>query len=310
MDELGVEDGRAYHLFVRVPPALKNCRWAGLDVAGWLDRRLVDVLIPSQLMTLAHDMPIDEFVAIARPAGCKVYPSLYPRTSYTWPFAATPSTSSYASPTSRLVSPELVRGAASNYRYMGASGFQLFNFTLPPDARAYQIVRDIARPATLTQATRTYAITPAYYLDYEDSYQYKKHIPIDLKAGTPCNLPLIVGEDLTDRALAPPPDLCALRLGMRGASPDLEMSVRLNGVSLHTGAVGEGLVAVTGSAPADGGAHPDPPSAYLQLPLSRLTTLNQGLNTLELIIRIPGAGGNVSLVEVQLGVVYLRDYRL
>jgi len=270
----------------------------------------VDVLIPSQLMTLAHDMPIDKFVALAKPAGCKVYPAIYPRTSYTWPFAASPSPEGYSSSTSRIASPELIRGAASNYWYMGAAGFQLFNFNLPPDTQVYRIMRDLARPECLTQMSRIYAITPAYYLDYEDSYQYKKYIPADLQPGKTRRLPLIVGADLTDRTLERPPDACALRLGLRGAGRDLQVTVAINGKLLYEGAAGENLIEVTGPAPASGGAHPDPPTSYLQLPIDDLSILRQGTNVLKITISKPETAEEVTLVEAQLGVLYSHDYVL
>ena len=79
-----------------MPPSLRNCRWAGLEVESWIERRLVDVVSPAQLMTLAHDMPVDEFVKLAKPVGCKVYPSLYPRTGYHWDLVREPSADHYA----------------------------------------------------------------------------------------------------------------------------------------------------------------------------------------------------------------------
>jgi len=262
--EVGTKHGRDYYLFVRVPPALKNCHWAGLQVEEWMKKGLVDVVIPSQLMTLAHDMPIDEFVAVAQQTGCKVYPSIYPRTSWTWPFTHDHSVRSYAGPASRAASPELIRGVASTCRHMGASGFQLYNFNLPTTDQHYRVMRDLASPAALTRMNKVYAITPAYYLDHEDSYQYRKQIPVDLVLGETTSLTLSVDELLGTLN----PDYCALRLGLVGIEPACKMLVKINGNRLLAGTVRKWLVAISGSRPKRQRAHPKPPAFYLQLPVT------------------------------------------
>ena len=304
LDAIGERNGRDYGLFVRVPPALKNCHWAGLEIEKWMARRLVDVLIPAQLMTLAHDLPIDELVAIAKPAGCRVYPAIYPRTSWTWPFTREHSPSSYASPVSRVAPPELVRGAASNYWRLGAAGFQLYNFNLPPDDRTYRVMRDLARPESLTRMSKVYAITPAYYLDHEDTYQYRKQVPVDLKPDQPRELTLVLGDDLA----AAKPDYCALRLGLRGAGREHEVVVSLNGQELHSGKMDDRLAVVTGKAPANPRAHPPPPTAYLQLPVSDLGLLKLGANGLRVTAQCEQTDQLLMLVEAQFGVLYTRTY--
>lgn len=304
LDQVSQETGRPLGLFVRVPPTLENCRWAGLLVEQWLDRELVDVLIPSQLMTLAHDMPIDEFAALAEPAGCKVYPSIYPRTSWMWPFSAEPAAGSYAEPAGRLASPALVRGAASNYWHMGAAGFQLYNFNLPPSDVDYRIYRDLARPESLSRTDKLFAITPAYYLDHEDTYQYRKQIPVTLEPDKPVELDLIVGDDLAGQTLTP--GYCGVRLGLRDAIPEHELTVQINGATLHNGPVEPMLVATTGRAPGRGGAHPDPPTTYVRVPVPQLGKVRQGTNTLR--ITLSAAEADVQLVEAQLGALYTRSY--
>src|SRR5690606_21001840 len=79
LNAIATEKKRPMKLIVRVPPALKNCAWAGLDIEAWVRQHLVDSIIPAQVMTLAHDMPIDEFVRLAKPEGIEVIGSLYGR---------------------------------------------------------------------------------------------------------------------------------------------------------------------------------------------------------------------------------------
>ncbi|MBM4046042.1 MAG: hypothetical protein FJ279_13075, partial [Planctomycetes bacterium] len=323
LDEVGAKNGRPYALFVRVPPTLRNCRWAGLDVEAWLKQRLVDVLIPSLLMTLAHDMPVDEFVALAQPAGCRVCPALLPRTSFQWPFSQTHDAAAYKGAAKREVTPELVLGAACNYRRMGASGFQLFNFGLPPYEFIRPILASLSHPSSLAAATKVFAITPAYWLDHEDSYEYRKQVPLDLAtdkpkppAGSepargwqkgashafkPHTITLFVGEDLGGPG-APAPSFCALRLGFVGATPETELALTVNGHVLHSGPLGEMLVSVRGTAPSNQRSYPPPATAYVQIPLTDLRVLRLGVNTLELTARRPPSQAPLRLVEAQLGV--------
>jgi len=197
-----------------------------------------------------------------------------------------------------------VRGAASNYWHLGAAGFQLYNFNLPPDERTYRVMRDLARPESLTRMSKIYAITPAYFLDHEDTYQYRKQVPLDLGPGQPHRLTLAIGDDLSVLK----PDYCALRLGLRGLEPQHEMVVSLNDRELHSGTVGDRLVVVTGRAPGHPRAHPPAPAAYLQLPIDSLQSLKRGTNDLTLTAHFGKAARAPSVVEVRLGALYTRTY--
>lgn len=298
LDEVGKRNDRPYYLFVRVPPTLENCRWAGLDVPAWIKHHLVDVLIPAQLMTLAHDMPVDEFVKLAKPEGVHVSPALYPRTGWSWPFPGDPDVYSYSGRSSRQATPKLFRGAASNYWTMGASGFQLFNFRtteIPFGDTNYRIMRDLARPACLRLANKVYAITPGYYLDHEDTYQYRKQLPLEANLEELCALNLIVGDDLME---GPAPDRLLLRLGLRDVSGAERLELRLNDQVLHEGAVGDGLVSVGEGEP------PTAPTHYLHVNIDDCRMIQRGHNSLR--FRFQGTAGMpaVQVTECQLAVYY------
>ncbi len=308
LDEAGKKNNRDYYLVVRVPPTLKNCRWAGLEVEKWIEERLVDVVSPSQLMTLSHDMPIDEFAKIAKPVGCKVYPSLYPRTGYQWPFTRTPSAQSYSAPARREVAPELVRGAAQNCWFLGADGFELFNFhhedmaSRPFSDRFYRILRDLGGPKCLTLANKVFAITPGYYLDHEDTYEYRKQLPVELKEGQAQTLSLIVGENLADPLVTDgPKPYVALRIGFAGFPDSAKLEVKLNG-RLPSGPISrQDFILASGSHPRDSS------SLLAQIRLDDLSIVRQGSN--EIILTISGAGTEpVKVALVQIGVMYDREY--
>lgn len=308
LDDAGKKHGREMYLVVRVPPTLKNCRWAGLEVEKWIQQRLVDVVCPSQLMTLAHDMPVDEFVKLAKPVGCKVYPSIYPRTSYQWEFSASPSSATYASPARREVTPMQVRGAAANYWHMGADGFELFNFhhedlaIRPLSDRFYRILRDLGDPNCLTLSDKIFAITPAYYLDHEDSYEYQKQVPAPLKEDEPLNLVLYVGENLADPSVRDVPPYVALRLGFAKLPEAASVEIRLNGRVPVGSFTRQSMVAATGSHPPDAGDY------FAHLRMDDHTIVKQGMNELSVTVRNIKDNPEIRLTEAQIGVIYNRQY--
>ena len=274
LDEAAKQQKRPMYLFVRVPPTLKNCRWSGLEVEKWMRRRYCDVVIPAQLMTLSHDMPVDEFVVIARPAGAKVYPAIYPRTQYHWPLKADPSAGDYKSGPDRRHSPELVRGAVSNYWHMGAAGFQMYNYGFLDDEWSFQAFRAASHPAALSREDRTYAVTPAYFIDHEDTWQYKKQLPVKLEAKRQQKLRLYIGEMFSNEKLSAPPDYIGLRLGFRGLTAEVPIEISINGQSIHRGPAGETWLSTSGK-DRSGGAHPPIASSYVQLRITDLKRLKQ-----------------------------------
>jgi len=314
LDEVGEKNGKRYYLFARVQPTLANCTWAGLDIAAWMDEKLVDVLIPAQLMTLSHDMPVDEFVALAEPAGAAVYPAIYPRTTYQWPVHREPAAEHYSGRSSRNVTPELVRGAAANYWHMGARGFQLFNFhhedmgVRPYTDRVYRILRDLARPESLVLADKTYAVTPAYYLDHEDSYQYRKQVPAAFKDTNAVALILIVGEDYGDAQSPTHPDAAVLRVGFKHLPEDAELSVTLNGAVLFDGPVKSRLLRPAIAAPDSWVAAAA--AVYFQVLIDNPAALRQGDNALAFELRgaATDAEHPVTIAECAVGVFYERKY--
>jgi hypothetical protein len=299
LDEAERRQGRELYLFVRVPPSLADCHRMGYRIEDWMNPRIADVILPSQLMTLAHDMPVRELVDICKPAGVQVYPSLYPRTSYMWPFLHDPKPGDYPKLPSREITPELWRGAVANYWDQGAGGFQLFNFNLPADDGTHTILRDSASPLPQQYAARAnkiFAITPGYYLDYTDTYQYKKQLPAVVKEGEPAAFSIYIGEDYTDPARKAAVDWCAIRLGFKKGFPegDWGLELQANGMILHTGPVGDELVATEGAL------------AYFQAAVHDMAVWSHGKNVVRLVLTgIP----EINLDEVLVG-VFFREHDL
>lgn len=309
LQEISGRQGRPMALVVRVPPAQKNCAWAGLEVAGWMREGLVDVVVPAQVMTLAHDMPLDEFAAAARGTGCMVAGSIYGRGGYQWPFSARHTAASYAAEVTRTPDVAQVYGAALNHRHLGATGAQLYNFSFfsvdPPYMLA--VARGLAEPARMREQDRRYQVTQAYYLDREDSYEYRKQAPAPLPPGGALRLRLLVGEDLA--AARPRPAYVGLRLGLYGGGKSyagLALEVRLNGRPLHSGPCGAALVVTTGKRHGNG-AHAPPTEAYAQWPLADLSHIRPGWNEVELTLPAGSPLASLQCVEAEIGVVMVVD---
>jgi len=76
LDEVGAAHGRRIQIMVRVP--WKQYMELGLDWKTWMQEGLVDIVVPSHRRAPDEfDIPIEEFVAMGRKTGCKVYPTIW-----------------------------------------------------------------------------------------------------------------------------------------------------------------------------------------------------------------------------------------
>jgi hypothetical protein len=302
LDELASAEKRPMFLFVRVPPSVTDCMTAGLEVERWISEGLVDLVSPAQIMTLAGDMPIANLVSLGRKHGVAIHPSLYPRTSWRLPFPPPGATRYADTKVSRDATLEEIRGAAANYRAMGADGFYLFNFynafgsARPHDDRLNHVFRDLARPENLPGQPVVYAITKSYYQDGPGSYAYGKQLPAKLAADGTLRLTLDVAENVT---VSPYPlRACDLRIGFRALPADGKVTITLNGATLETSerfATRQLVKTVP--------RQPDLAEDYLHFTLPGPESLIRGTNTFVVVV----AGGKPSVEVTDLEVRY--DYQ-
>lgn len=311
LDGLAREVGRPLHLFVRVPPSLADCTTAGLDVERWMRERLVDLVSPAQIMTLAWDMPIADLVALGRRHGVAVHPSLYPRNSWRLPFSEKAGEARYAgAKLVREANLEEIRGAAAVYAGLGVDGFYLFNFynafgsQRPHDDRLYRVFRDVARPENLAGQAKVFAVTKSYYNDGPGSYAYGKQLPAKPDAAGTLRLTLPVHEG---NAPAPfPRRESELRLGFRGLPPAAGIAVTMNGRELFAGRPVAGarfdVRLITGAA-----VRPrDAAEEYVHVSLSDPTLLRLGTN--EVVVVLMGAAATTEVTDLELRLAYENDY--
>lgn len=280
LNATALEQKRPLKLVVRVPPTLKNCAWAGLDIEGWVKQGLVDGIIPAQVMTLAHDMPIDDFVKLAKPAGIEVIGSLYGRGGYHWPFSVENNTEAYAKEVTRTPDAAQFLGAALNQRHLGASGHQIYNFILHANP-------DVCAALSRQEGLRRYQVTTAYFHDKTDTYEYRKQLPAPLKVGEETTLRVLIGEGASQSAVQ-------LRLGLHGANQDygpVTLAVKINGKMLRTptpAVVTKGLRHGIAPSPAT--------EAYVQWPVP-VELLREGWNTVG--VTVAAAPKPLQLVETE-----------
>lgn len=227
LNQLAKEQGRPMYLFVRIPPSEEACKWAGLDVDTWMKEGLVDLISPSQLMTIPHDMPIEALTKKANKYGVKMYPSMYPRTSWRVPLDPSANNLGMETAINRDVTLAEALGAADNYRWMGADGFYLFNYyAYPQPAYMYEMVAAFGAN-TPNDNDKVFAITKTYYNDdKEPSYAYVKQLPKQVKDKQ--EFKLLVGENIQAKVF--PIKTCVLRLGVKKYSGDANnIKVKLNG---------------------------------------------------------------------------------
>jgi hypothetical protein len=297
LDQVAAATGRPQYLFVRTPPALHNNQWAGLEVEKWIRERTVDVVIPSVLQTMSHDVPVRQFIDIAQQSGSgvKVAPAIYPRTNAGYNLKPRPAaTGGYTGAQNfRVASTELTRGAASNYRHLGTDGVQMYNYGVDWPAEWYQAAEALGSNEPTLGKDRVFAVTPAYFTDNEDTFEYAKQVPHTVGILGSKSFNLIVGDDV-NRMIRERPDEVILRLGLTGTQADRPITLSINGRQLHAGQMGAKYHPV--SLPASS----DTPTAYFQVAVDDLRALLRGDNTIT--VQNTGVSSGIRITDIQLGV--------
>ena len=309
LDELAVSEKRPMYLFVRVPPSVTDCTTAGLEVERWMREGLVDLVSPAQIMTLAGDMPIADLVGLGKQHGVRVHASLYPRTAWRLPFPPAGENRYAGTAVGRNGTLEEIRGAAANYRAMGADGFYLFNFynafgaERPHDDRLYHVFRDLARTENLRGQSAVYAVTKSNYFDGPGSYAYGKQLPTKLAPGVTSRIVLSIAENLSAGPF--PLQACELRVGLRGVPEGATVAIALNGKPLFDGPPTSGARVVTKQLVKTPPRQPDQAEEYLHMALTAGLMPVRGAN--EFAITVAGASKPVEVTDLEVRYDYQND---
>ncbi len=298
------QNGRQYYLIARIPPTIEKCYWAGIDIEQWLQDELVDIIVPSELMTTYFEMPVDEFAALARGYGskCRVFGGLYPRVGWEWPFTATPTASTYTGAPSVTISSEMTRAAAGSFFNQGADGLYCYNFGLPRTDAEFKRLKDLDSSNCLTGENKVYPVTKSFWLDYEDTSLPPKQLPAQLQTGTPLQFEIQVSEQTNPRIARNALQYCGIRLGLREVASSDIMLLKINGSIIHSADLSQEFIDV---AYPDFGSGSYSPAArmFWQKQLTDTSMLNSGTNIVEMTFNSL-SGTAPLLTDINIGFIY------
>lgn len=155
LDRIGRGRGKALPLCVRVPETVAKCDRAGLDVADWDARGLVQMVNVSSSYIHTMDLGLEEF--LARRTKARIYGEM---NYVTW--QAPHTEKGYAR---RYTTPEIYRASAFNLLSRGADGLSLFNYDyVPADLRVPMAatLKGITDLRLLRAASKDYAVYPGF----------------------------------------------------------------------------------------------------------------------------------------------------
>ena len=140
MDAVGRKKGRRVELAVRVPETLDAAVRIGLDVAPWIEEKLVDMVVVGGGF-VPFGMNIEEFVEVGRGSACRVYGCME---------AMRPAAAD-----------EVIAAISSRIWHSGADGIYLFNYHGHSAQWKRRILNQIAAPESLAQLDKRYEIDHA-----------------------------------------------------------------------------------------------------------------------------------------------------
>ena len=210
LDEKGRKDGRDRILIVRVAHTLERCKSLGCDVPTWITKGLVDYVVPaSPDRYFQFDIPLEEFVALAKGTDCRVV----------------------ASPDSWKATPDMYRAGMCSYYAKGQRDTYLFNFFTPRAQQReyypfrdedYALLRDVKSPVTLWGRPKQFGV---------DRFLRSGRLPL-AEVGRAYDIRIFIGEDLAACREAMILNEARLVVTIDGRKDGDELDVALNGQPL------------------------------------------------------------------------------
>ena len=222
-DSAAQRRGRPLLIAVRVPDTFTTSLDNGMDVAAWLNKDLIDLLILGGGYA-PWSLPVETWVEAARPHGVPVYPCV----------------------NMGKESLPLVRGLASNWYSAGAHGLYFWNLGTPFEfmtgdqlvetrRRCYACVHEVGDANMLVGKEKLFSVDSATgsILPYYAHLSAPRPLPLESKHGTLRTgvigrLPLIVGDDVGLH----PPIKATLTIEFDNAAWKQALLTRLNGEEL------------------------------------------------------------------------------
>lgn len=216
LDEVGRRRGRQLILAARVPDVLDQCADMGFDVRQWVDKSLVDYLVPSHFGHMDFNMRVEDFRELTESSKCRIYPSIQGSkwTGHT-------RLSNYG--------PEHYHAASHNFFAFGADGISTYNYQggkleqMLPRLQALTPMRD---PHVLGEYDRNYRFFHRLPATAEVNTKALQYDVIHLDgAGKPSEtFTFRLAEDLSDSHL-----VATMRFVVIGANEQDDIEVACNG---------------------------------------------------------------------------------
>ena len=245
MDDTGARRGRPLLIAVRVPDSPAYCKAIGLDLYGWLEEDLIDIMVVGGYFWL---QPWERSVELGHKYDVPVYPSLSGSRLGGYRLAPALDYTEGAKPESLLArrSEAAYRAHAQNAWEAGVAGIYLFNFNHMYPA-PHRLWTDLGDPQKLATLDKIYHLTVMgrghdpfdYYLPKGRGERFF-HLPLlspetakELQVGNPLVRTLDVADDLhatIEKGLSPG---VRLNVQLEHLPSAGALSMRLNGVTLQ-----------------------------------------------------------------------------
>ena len=192
LDRVGERRGRPLGFGVRVPAPLANAKAVGLDADTWMREGLVDYVSPSSGFSTVTNPLFEEFVALGRETGVRVYGCPSEMLDARW------------SAPGQLGPPpaEAIRAGALNAWRQGVDGVHLNNFNQQIQFERKEdlwLLSQLGDVSTLEFADKQHSLLAHHTRDFLPAGEYQ--VPLELGPGESGTLRLFVGDDL-ERARA------------------------------------------------------------------------------------------------------------
>ena len=209
-EEVGRQRNRPLLVACRLPSRVDCCRKIALDIKGWLDDDLIDVLV-SCIEFDPFTGPLGELVELGHRHEAPVYACLADSFSFQG-------------------IPDRLPGwaaAATNAWNAGVDGIYTFN-NFTPTLPMWHVVGD---PAALAKMDKVYAVDnlAGRLRTWEPAYSTRGRLPADLPLREPISIELPVGDDVAARARDGEIEQLTLRIFIERMTYADEIELRLNG---------------------------------------------------------------------------------
>jgi hypothetical protein len=285
------QSGVDRELAVRVPLDLETAHGIGLDVAEWVRRGIVDVLIPEIFagpQRLDPNLDFRPLLTLTQDTTCRVIPALH---------------SGVGSDRLGDGPIAMIRAQACNYWDQGIHGLYLAQWFhhWPYQADFYERLRELPFPDIMATGDKYYYIPTDS--SFGSSPGAEAALPIELDVGTPAQVSLVISDDLPAMHDAGRLHEVLLRIGLAQNTELDRVLFRLNGAELPLETCRRINQMYRMHAP----RHRGGPTYWYVFRLAVQLWPRRGDNTLEVTVleRDAAVLGSISLRDVELEIKYL-----